>query len=398
MTDTPAIGIPLAAAADKMLARLARSTGSAAIAALDGETLLAERAMRNGMTIPAARSAGGACRLMPARGDSIALNLARQSDRELLPALFEDGALDHGDDAAIAQCVAREDAATLVARGRMMGLAIAALREQHPVPDRAWTLLAAGCPDHSTRRDRPRVLDLSALWAGPLAGHLLWLAGGAVIKVESRTRPDAMRDGQPDFYALLNQGKSSVALDLRDHGNRQALHALIAAADIVIEAARPRALKQMGIDADAIVRTTPGLVWLTITAYGATGEAANWVGFGDDVGIAAGLGAELQDVTGQTGFVGDAIADPLAGIHAAGVGWAMWRNRRGGRYGIAMREVVAACLRWQRMQDPATWRRVLKDWANGAGTPFPSVRHRAAAPPPALGSSPASWTELADPC
>ena len=70
------------------------------------------------------------------------------------------------------------------------------------------------------------VLDLSALWAGPLCGHLLWLCGGRVIKVESRDRLDGARFGDADFYALLNQGKRSVVVGLGAPDERALLRPL----------------------------------------------------------------------------------------------------------------------------------------------------------------------------
>jgi crotonobetainyl-CoA:carnitine CoA-transferase CaiB-like acyl-CoA transferase len=217
------------------------------------------------------------------------------------------------------------------------------------------------------------VLDLSALWAGPLAAHLLWQAGCNVIKVESRSRPDAMRQGQPDFFALLNQGKAGVALDLRENTGRATLLGLIADADIVLEAARPRALEQLGIDANQLVATHPGLIWLTITGHGATGDAAGWVGFGDDCGIAGGLGAAMLDATGRPGFVGDAIADPLTGIFAALAALTAWDAGQGGRWGLALRDVVASSLAQERERDPLAWRRNLRRWAANEGNPFPAV-------------------------
>src|ERR1700738_4439365 len=211
---------------------------------------------------------GGGCRLFDAADGTIALNLARPADRELLPALFETDDLDADDLEAIAARIARSDAAALVMRGRSMGLAIAAEHETLVSPVDACVELVTGpAAAASARRHTPRVVDLSALWAGPLAAHLLWLAGAEVVKVESRTRPDAMREGNNTFYALLNQGKASVVPDFRDANDRQALLSLIATSDIVIEAARPRALEQFGIDAAQIVRRTPGLVWVTITGH-----------------------------------------------------------------------------------------------------------------------------------
>jgi hypothetical protein len=389
----PAVGIPLATCVDQTIAQLAAATRSAAIAELAGATLLCERAMLGGMSIPGRISAGGGCRLFDAPGDTIALNLSRAADRELLLALFETDDLNPLDDEAIAARVARSDATALVMRGRSMGLAIASERERSRIGAEPGTSLPACVelvkgPAAAVTRSRltPRVVDLTALWAGPLAAHLLWLAGAEVVKVESLTRPDAMRSGDDRFFALLNQGKASVALDFADSNDRHALLSLIATADIVIEAARPRALVQLGIDAAEIVQTTPGLVWVSITGHGAAGEAANWVGFGDDCGISGGLSAALRATTGRSGFVGDAIADPLTGLLAALVGWEAWAARRGGRFGLAMSEVVARCLATARHQDPAALESSLKAWSAAVGKPFPTVNRRPIGPLSARGA------------
>jgi CoA-transferase family III len=373
--------IPLAAQADDMLRRLAQSTSSAAIAELDAATLLGERAMLAKWLIPGRVSAGGGARLFDALDDTIALNLARPDDRTLLPALFETDVLDADNDAAIAEHTRGRDAESLVARGRSMGLAIAAEHETRPPLPSLGVELVRGPPVQRhprkpTPRRSPRVLDLSALWAGPLAAHLLWLAGAEVVKVESRTRPDGMRHGDPTFYALLNQHKASVVLDFNDENDRQALLALICASDIVIEAARPRGLAQLGIAAEKIVATTPGLVWMTITAHGAQGDAAGWVGFGDDCSVAAGLSAALHSFTGRSGFVGDAVADPLTGIAAAQLAWDSWKFARAGRFGVAMSQVAANCIAQAKAKDPAGFAAELTRWGAAQGQPFPNVRRR----------------------
>ena len=389
-----AVSFPLASYADQTIARLAVVTGSEALAKLDGTTLLCERAMLGDMTIPGRVSAGGGCRLFDAVGDTVALNLARPADRELLPALFETDGLDAQDDDTIAALIARSEAAALVMRGRSMGLAIASEHETaaSPVPVDACTDLVTGpVAATSVRWRAPRVVDLSALWAGPLAAHLLWLGGADVVKVESRTRPDALRVGDNRFYALLNQGKASVALDFREANDRQALLSLISESDIVIEAARPRALAQLGIDAAQIVRTTPGLVWITITGHGAGGDAANWVGFGDDCGVAGGLSAALRAATGHTGFVGDAIADPLTGMLAARVAWEAWSSRRGGRFALAMSQVVARALAAAREQDPAALDSSLRAWSAATGKPFPTVNLRSISGLPSFGANTGSY-------
>jgi hypothetical protein len=372
------VRIPLATCADEALRRLVKSTGAEALQSLDGDTLLGERATLRGMRVPGRICAGGGCRLLAAAGDTIALNLARASDRELLPALFETDQLNTSDDDEIASWVARSDAGALLARGRAMGLAIAAENERRTDASglAPWVELSSGPPAQQRTGRPPRVLDLSALWAGPLAGHLLWLAGAEVTKLESRTRPDAMRTGDPTFHALLNQGKRSIVLDLTDTADRHALLELVKQSDIVIEAARPRALAQLGIEAEQIVHHTPGLVWVSITGHGARGEAANWVGFGDDCGVAGGLSAALRAATGRTGFVGDAIADPLTGIFAALAAWEAWQHGRGGRFGLAMSDVVAHCLAAARRADPAALEVTLQSWAAAEGQSFPPTRRR----------------------
>jgi CoA-transferase family III len=385
--------LPLAGFADRKIARLAAATGARSIATLEGATLLCERAVLGGMLIPGRTSAGGGCRLFDAVNDAVALNLARPADRELLPALFESSTLDPSDHAAIAERIAHSDAAALVRRGRSMGLAIASLREALPSPATPCVELTPGRPAGANRGKSPRVVDLSSLWAGPLAAHLLWLAGADVVKVESRTRPDSGRSGDAIFYALLNQGKASVVLNFADAVDRQALLSIIAAADIVIESARPRALAQLGIDAAQLVRTTPGLVWLSITGHGAEGEAGGWVGFGDDCGVAGGLSAALGTAGGATGFVGDAIADPLTGMEAALVAWNAWTSRRGGRIALAMSHVVARAVAESRADDPAQWQAALRAWSAAVGRPFPAIRQRPIGALPALGEHTHSYLE-----
>lgn len=390
------ITIPLSNWADAELARLAKLTASAAIAALDGATLLGERAMLNGFDIPGRISAGGGCRLLSTRDGWIALNLARPDDRALLPALFGDAGIDAGDDAALARSVALASEAKLVEQGRALGLAIAGVGEET-----AGSSVIPGTsgPQRTPTRSRAQlVVDLSALWAGPLAGHLLWLAGAEVLKVESRNRPDRMRDGDPALFARLNQGKASVAVDLQSADDRDALIALIRRADIVIEAARPRALLQLGIDADQLVRETPGLVWVSITGHGAGGDAANWTGFGDDCGVAAGLSAALFEASGHMGFVGDAIADPLTGIRAARCAWEQWQSGAAARLILSMRGTVAEALANERRRDPVALSEQLRQWAASSGLPFPAVVDRIATTPHPFGSDTAQWIGASLPC
>lgn len=333
---------------------------------------MGERAMLNGFAVPGLTSPGGGCRLLRALGDWIALNLARPADRDLLPALFGDATLDPWDDDAIAARVARSDSTALLEQGRTLGLAIAAADETPRSP--AAQVLAEG-PQREIAARRPVVLDLSALWAGPLAGRLLRLAGADVTKLENPCRPDAMGQGDPGLFARLNVGKASASIDFARASGRDELLRLIARADIVIEAARPRALAQLGIDADALVAAQPGLVWLTITGHGARGPQAGWVGFGDDTGVAGGLTAALFQASGTVGFGGDAPGDPLTGIVAALLGWRAWFSGKAQRIGLSMSSVVAAALAEERAADTPALTSTLQAWAQARGRPSPAHSH-----------------------
>jgi hypothetical protein len=389
--DAPAgPAIPLARWADRQLRSLADLTGAPAIAALSGATLLAERAAPLGYPVPGMTSSGGGSRLLKARGGWLALTLSRPADRELLPALFGDGALAIADDAAIAAAVAASDCRELLARGRELGLAIAAVDERPA--SAAVEILACGKARDRREERLPLVVDLSGIWAGPLAGHLLWLAGARVLKVESATRPDAMRDGDPALFALLNQGKASVVVDFADSARIAALLTLIRRADIVIEAARPRGLLQLGIDAEALMRERPGLVWLTITGHGATGEAANWIGTGNDCGVAGGLSRALAHASGRIGYVGDALPDPLTGIIAAIEGWRAYRAERACRIGFSLSAIAARALSEERADDAERLTRELRLWRNAEGRPFPHAGLRSPhAPLRPWGADTAEW-------
>jgi crotonobetainyl-CoA:carnitine CoA-transferase CaiB-like acyl-CoA transferase len=146
--------------------------------------------------------------------------------------------------------------------------------------------------------------------------------------VESTGRPDGARGGPAQFFDLLNGAKRSVALDLAAPSGIAVLHSLIAQADVVIEASRPRALEQLGVHVDAVL-AGPGRtqVWVSITGHGRTGPDGNRVAFGDDAAVAGGLVA--WDDRGPC-FCADAIADPTSGLVATAA--ALEALARGGRW------------------------------------------------------------------
>jgi hypothetical protein len=320
---------------------------------LDGARLLGERAACEGLTRRGTISPGGSCRLLRASDNWIAINLSRPDDRRLLPAWLGEG--DTTDPwAFIVERIPQMTAAEAVARARLLGLA-AAVSPPMPRVAPAEPLEIEQRSSRGPRLDSrpPLVVDLSSLWAGPLCTHLLGMAGARVIKVESVRRPDGARHGSARFYDLLNAGKETVALDFTLSRHVAKLMRLIQRADIVVESSRPRALRQLGIDADAVIAESPGLTWLSITGYGRNGEPGNWIAFGDDAGVAAGLAEVAGEGHPTPLFCGDAIADPLTGAQAALSAWRSWRGGGSRLLDLALADVSARAMASGSIDDDA---------------------------------------------
>jgi hypothetical protein len=310
---------------------------------LDGPALLGERAAIFGTSRRGTTSPGGTCRLLRAADGWIAVNLARPADVSLLPAWLGEGSTDDPWRFA-AERVALRPAAEVVERARLLGLpaAVAAEPSREAPP---WCRVAARGPAAPrAEKEVPLVVDLSSLWAGPLCAQLLAMAGARVVKVESTRRPDGARFGPPGFFDLMNAGKKSAALDFGSDDGRAQLRRLVERAHIVVESSRPRALAQLGIDAASLVESVPGLTWVSITGYGRSEPGAGWVAFGDDAGVAAGLAVATAPEGEPPLFCGDAITDPLTGLHAAVSALASWNGGGGHLLDLALCDVAAHTL------------------------------------------------------
>jgi hypothetical protein len=346
--DGPALGGPstLVDLAEQAARRLTSDSTYAQVGLdlqVDGLALLGERAALQRLARNGAHSAGGSTRLLAAADGWLALSLARSDDVASLSAWLERDISSDDPWSLVAEAVARTSVGALDERAALLGLPAAGLGTVDPAPMECFGLPVDGC---SMGAGPPRpltdalVVDLSSLWAGPLCGQLLAEAGATVVKVESSGRPDGARLDRSGFFDLLNASKRSVALDLAQPGGQRLLARLLASADVVIESSRPRALEQMGIRADELLRLAGGpQAWVCITSHGRTGEGAARVAFGDVAAVAGGLVA-WED--GHPHFLADAVADPLSGLVAAAA--VMEALAAGGRWllGVAMAPLSAA--------------------------------------------------------
>ena len=203
--------------------------------AIDGPSLLAERAAFAGLQRRGSVSVGGAARFERCGDGWVVLNLPRPDDVAALPALVE-AAVDPDDWEALRRSSAVDRPLISYNAG-----VCSVWRSPGPTSDRRR--LPRGTKSIEALRDRSRrpiVLDFSSLWAGPLAGSFLADAGARVIKVEGEGRPDGARSGPAAFFDLLNAGKETITIDFADRSDQALLRRMVAAADLVIEASRPR--------------------------------------------------------------------------------------------------------------------------------------------------------------
>lgn len=274
---------------------------------ISADELLGGRAALLGFQAGGRVSAGGATRLLAGSDGWCALTLSRPDDIDAVAALIasEDVPRDYW--AVIEQYVLDRGVAAFAERARLLGLPVGVLGETGPAAPVIRELGARATPPPLTGL---LVADLSSMWAGPLCGHLLAGAGATVVKVESATRPDGTRQGPEAFFDWMNAGKLSYRVDL---AHPDGLRRLLAAADVVIESSRPAALRRRRLG-PSDVAARPGRVWVRITGHGTVGDRADWAAFGDDAAVSGGL---VGGTPAAPEFCGDAIADPLAGIHAA---------------------------------------------------------------------------------
>jgi CoA-transferase family III len=266
------------------------------------------------------------CRMIEAADGWLAVNLARADDRAAIPAWLQSEVRGDVWDAVI-DGVRHQPANALLDQAILLGLPVSIVGEVSPLaPPPAATIVASSLSNR-------KVIDLSALWAGPLCGALLAKAGMDVTKIESLKRPDPTGDD-----ARLNGAKQRVTIDL----SAPALSDAIADADILITSGRPHALARLGLTPDALFARNPRLIWVAITAYGFTGPAAMRIGFGDDAAAAGGL-VRWQD--GAPHFMGDALADPLTGLRAARLAMEHVAQDKAGLIDVALAQTAASYSR-----------------------------------------------------
>ncbi|HLK50738.1 MAG TPA: CaiB/BaiF CoA-transferase family protein [Bryobacteraceae bacterium] len=170
------------------------------------------------------------------------------------------------------------------------------------------------------------VLDLSRLLPGNAASLMLANFGAEVIKIEQpgvgdygRSMPPFLH-GEGAVFGLLNRGKKSVALDLKDASGKEALLDLAARADVLIESFRPGVMARLGLGFDVLSARNERLIYAAITGYGQQGSRSRMAGHDINYQALAGI----LEITGEPGGApvvpGVQIADLAGGAMQAVIG------------------------------------------------------------------------------
>ncbi|MQM24109.1 CaiB/BaiF CoA transferase family protein [Glycomyces albidus] len=168
-----------------------------------------------------------------------------------------------------------------------------------------------------------RVLDVSTLFAGPIAATFLGDFGADVIKVEHPTRPDAARghgpakDGVNLWWKTLGRNKRTVTVNLATPEGADLLLRLAAGADVLIENFRPGTLERWGLGPERLHEANPGLVIARVTAFGQTGPYAGRPGFGSLAEAMSGFAALTGQPDGPPTLPPFGLADGIAALATA---------------------------------------------------------------------------------
>ncbi|MGY1835581.1 CaiB/BaiF CoA transferase family protein [Blastococcus sp. SYSU DS0510] len=167
-----------------------------------------------------------------------------------------------------------------------------------------------------------RVLDVSTLFAGPLAATMLGDFGAEVIKIE-HPKGDPVRyhgaskDGVGLWGKVVGRNKRGITLYLGSPEGQEVFRKLVATADVVIENFRPGTLERWGLGYDELSRDNPGLVLVRVTGFGQFGPYSGRPGFGTLAEAMSGFAAITGEPDGPPTLPPFGLADGISALAAA---------------------------------------------------------------------------------
>ncbi len=199
-----------------------------------------------------------------------------------------------------------------------------------------------------------RILDLTRVLAGPYCTTLLWELGADVLKIEMPGHGDDTRafppfqNGESVYFASINRGKRSLALDLKNEEDRKTFEALLERSDVLVENFRPGTMERLGYGYDKVKEKFPDVIYAAISGFGDTGPYRDLPAY-DLIVQALGGMISINGPEGSSGYrLGISLGDLAAGTFAAlAISSALYERRASGegRYiDIAMLDVQTMLL------------------------------------------------------
>jgi crotonobetainyl-CoA:carnitine CoA-transferase CaiB-like acyl-CoA transferase len=172
-----------------------------------------------------------------------------------------------------------------------------------------------------------RVLEVTANWAGPLAGRHLADMGADVIKVELARKP-ATRSGhfagnqqwntpwnRAGYFNLFNRNKRDLVLDMATEDGREIFLRLVEQADVVLENNSARVFPNLRLSYETIAARNPRIVMCSMSGMGASGPEMHYLAYGSNIEASSGLVSQLGYGDGSVFGTGSFYADPICGTH-----------------------------------------------------------------------------------
>jgi CoA:oxalate CoA-transferase len=181
------------------------------------------------------------------------------------------------------------------------------------------------------------VVDLSRVLAGPFCTMMLAELGARVIKVEDPRGGDDSRhyepffQGQSAYFASLNRGKESIALDLKDEADGALFRKLVGRADVLVENFRPGTMERLGLGYESLRSVNPRLLYAAVSGFGQTGPWSHKPAYDLIVQALGGMMSVTGLPSGPPTKAGTSVGDITGGMFLlAGIAAALYDREKTG--------------------------------------------------------------------
>ncbi|MDZ4868430.1 MAG: CoA transferase [Alphaproteobacteria bacterium] len=172
--------------------------------------------------------------------------------------------------------------------------------------------------------DGVKIIDMSAVIAGPMATQILGDQGAEIIKIENPGMGDMARwlgpqsNGLGAMFAAVNRNKRSIALNLKNADGKAVLLALIKSADVLVENYRPGTMERLGLTYEALKAINPGLIYVAMSGFGQDGPYAKRRVYDPVVQAVSGFADSQADPqTGEPHLIQSIVCDKVSALTVA---------------------------------------------------------------------------------